>query len=246
MTDILLFVVLPYVAVVLAIVGSIYRYFANRFSYSSLSSQFLENQRLFLGSIPWHYGILAILLAHLLAVLFPGLWASLLGAPVRLYVLEVTGMALAAAALVALALLLVRRLGSSRLKVVTTPMDWVLLGGLLVQVGLGLGVAVFYRWGSAWYLDTAVPWLVSLAKLNPQVQQMAVLPLLVKLHALFAFALLGILPFTRLVHMFTVPVAYLWRPFQVVIWNRRPPRPAPTAPVKSLVEPTSTTPVIVD
>jgi len=64
MTDLMLFAVFPYVALALAIVVSFYRYATDRFSYSSLSSQFLENRVLFWGSVPWHYGILFVLTGY--------------------------------------------------------------------------------------------------------------------------------------------------------------------------------------
>ena len=72
----LFFIVLPYVAFTLAILAGLYRYFTNRFSYSSLSSELLEKRLLFWGSVPWHYGIILILLAHLLAGLFPSAAAA--------------------------------------------------------------------------------------------------------------------------------------------------------------------------
>ncbi len=222
--DSVLFVAFPYVAVVLAVLVGIYRYRRDRFSYSSQSSQFLENRALFWGSVAWHYGILIILLAHLLPLLFPNAWAALIAKPVRLYVLEVTGLALAVWAGAGLAVLIVRRLGSPRLAPVTTTMDWVLLGVLLIQVGLGFWVALVYRWGSDWYLHTAVPWLVSLVTLRPEIQYVTVLPAVVKLHMLGGFVVVLLFPFTRLVHLVTVPITYLWRPYQVVIWNRRPRR----------------------
>ncbi len=221
MYDYALFAVFPYVAVVLAVSVGIYRFFNDRFSYSSFSSQFLENRTLFWGSVPWHYGILIILLAHLLAFLFPTLWAAFIAEPVRLYVLEVTGLALAAATIVGLTLLVVRRLRNPRVLIVTSAMDWVMLTALLTQVVLGIWVALFYRWGADWYLHTAVPWLNSLLTLDPQIQYVTTLPWVVKLHMLNAFVIVTLFPFTRLVHVVTVPISYLWRPYQVVIWNRR-------------------------
>lgn len=221
MFDFVLFVALPYVAVILAVLGGLHRYFSDRFSYSSFSSQFLENRSLFWGSVPWHYGIVLILSAHLLAALFPNLWALLIGAPVRLYVLEVTGLALALMTLLGLALLIGRRLQNARIRAVTSLPDWLLLVLLIGQVGLGFWVALFFRWGSDWYLHTAVPWLASLIVFNPQIQFVAALPPLVKLHMVGGFLILAVFPFTRLVHVVTFPVTYLWRPFQVVIWNRR-------------------------
>ncbi len=221
MFDMVLFVAFPYVAITLAVVVGIYRYFNDRFSYSSFSSQFMETRQLFWGSVPWHYGVIIILLAHILAVIFPAQWAAMIAAPMRLYVLEVTGLALALMTVVGLTLLIVRRFSNKRVLVITSTMDWVLLGTLLVQVALGFWVALFYRWGSDWYLHTAVPWLVSLCKLDPQIQYVVSLPWVVKLHMLGGFLIIALFPFTRLVHVVTVPITYLWRPYQVVVWNRR-------------------------
>lgn len=220
MFDFVLFAAFPYVAVVLAIVVGLYRYYFDRFSYSSQSSQFLENRTLFFGSVPWHYGIIVVLLAHLVALLVPGPWGGLLAAPVRLYVLEITGLSLALLAITGIVVLFTRRLTNPRVLAVTSVMDWVFLGALLGQVCLGFTVALFFRWGSDWYLHTAVPWMVSLATLSPQTQYVSALPWLVKLHMLGGFVIVGLFPFTRLVHFVTFPITYLWRPYQVVIWNR--------------------------
>ncbi len=225
--DTVLFVAFPYVAVVVAILVGILRYTSDRFSYSSLSSQFLENRTLFWGSVPWHYGVVLVLSAHLLALTFPAWWGDLISDQIRLYVLEVSGLALALMAVVGLTLLVVRRIQNPRALVVTSPMDWVLLITLLTQVALGFWVALVYRWGSDWYLHTAVPWMVSLLVFNPQIQYVTALPWLAKLHMLGGFFVILLFPFTRLVHVFTFPITYLWRPIQVVIWNWRPQRPAP-------------------
>lgn len=224
MLDNALFIGFPYVAVVVAVLMGIYRYFSDRFSYSSLSSQFLENRTLFWGSVPWHYGVIVVLSAHLLALLFPALWGDLIADQTRLYILEVTGLALALMAVIGLALLIVRRLTNPRAFAVTSVMDWVLLAVLLTQVALGFWIAYYYRWGSEWYLHTAVPWMLSLLALNPQTQYVTALPWVVKLHMLLGFAIFALFPFTRLVHLVTFPITYLWRPIQVVIWNRRPVR----------------------
>lgn len=221
MLDIVLFVVFPYVAVALAVVVGVYRYVRDRFSYSSFSSQFLDNRQLFWGSVPWHYGISLILLAHLLAALFPKAWGALLGAPLRLYVLEITGMALGLMTVVGAVVFFWRRMTNSQVIASTSVADGLLLVMLLTQVILGLWVAFFYRWGGVWYLHTAAPWLVSLATFRPDATFIAALPLVPKLHILGGILLIAIFPFTRLVHLVAYPITYLWRPYQVVIWNRR-------------------------
>jgi nitrate reductase gamma subunit len=108
--------------------------------------------------------------------------------------------------------------------VVTTNMDWILLVLFGAQVVTGLGIAMGARWGSRWYLDTAVPWLWSIAGFHPDFSTIAPLPALVQFHMLNGFVLIMLFPFTRLVHIFTVPLDYLWRPYQVVIWNRQAAR----------------------
>jgi len=221
MTDFLLLAVFPYVALVLAVAVGLLRYFYDRFSYTSFSSQFLENRQLFWGSVPWHYSILILLLAHLLASLFPGPWAALFNRPLRLYILEVTGLALGFTALGAMGLLILRRISNRRLFFITSWMDWVLLADLFLQVASGLYVALAYRWGGGWYLYTAVPWLWSLVQLSPNVEAVGSLPFMVKFHMFNAFLLLALLPFSRLLHLFTLPITYLWRPYQLVIWNRQ-------------------------
>ena len=221
--DAFFFVAIPYVAVVLAVFGGFYRFYARPFTYSSLSSQFLENRRLFWGSVSWHYGITLILLAHLFAGLFPGAAAYLLGGRIRLMVLEFTGMALALYAIFGILVLIIRRLPTDSLVgSVTSLMDGVLLAFLLTQVATGFSIALFDRWGSQWYLKTAVPWFWSLVRLHPDFSTVASLPPFVKFHFVFGFVVILLFPFSRLVHIVKFPVYYLWRPYQVVIWNRRP------------------------
>lgn len=220
--DVILFVVFPYVAVTLAVVGGLTRYTINRFSYSSLSSQFLEADWLFWGAVPWHYGVVPVLLIHMAAFVVPGVMAVVHGTPAQLYAAELVGKVFALLALVGMVVLILRRLAHSSVRAVTSPMDWVVLALLLNQVFLGLWTAIFYRWGAAWYLYTATPWVASLATFQPQTETIASLPWVPKLHFLNATLLIALFPFSRLVHLVTFPLTYLWRRLQLVVWNRRP------------------------
>jgi nitrate reductase gamma subunit len=100
-------------------------------------------------------------------------------------------------------------------------MDLVLLAALLIQVVAGVWTAIFYRWGSSWYATSAVPYLRSLFLFNPDLSTITTLPLMVKVHIVGAFCLVLLLPFTRLVHFLAVPLQYVWRSPQVVVWNQR-------------------------
>ena len=218
--EILSFVVFPYIAVVLAASFGLYRYYANRFSYSSMSSQLLENRALFWGSVPWHYGIVLILVAHVLAAIVPGFWTMLHRGPIRMLLVGLISGALGFLTFLGIIVLIVRRIANAKARRVTSIMDWILLADLLLQVVAGLYIALFYRWGSLWYGYNAAPWLVSLASLAPKIDFVTPLPWLVRFHMVNAFVLIGLFPFTRLVHIFTVPISYLWRPYQVAVWNR--------------------------
>jgi NNP family nitrate/nitrite transporter-like MFS transporter len=219
MNDLFLFGVFPYAALAVAGVGVAARY-RSPMTLGTRSSEFLEKKVLFWGSVPWHYAILAILAAHLLAAVVPGAWSALLADPRRLVALEVAGTALGISATLAVTLLILRRALSPRLRVVTTRVDWLVLALLLAQVATGTWVSITLRWGSVWYLHTAAPWLASILSLTPRVDLAAVLPTIAKLHAVGAFVLVALLPFSRLVHALAVPLAYLWRPPQVTVWNR--------------------------
>ncbi len=220
MGDNFLYGIFPYIAFALAITGGIYRYYSDRFSYSSLSSQFLENRVLFWGSVPWHYGVILILLGHLFGGLFPGISFDFVKEPSRLFILELIAASLGLIAIVGIVLLIARRIVDSKVMKVTSVMDWILLILLTAQVAAGLTIALVYRWGSLWYLDTAVPWFWSIGHLTPNVETIVPLPWIVKFHMFNAFVIIALFPFTRLVHIFTFPITYLWRPYQVVIWSR--------------------------
>jgi len=221
----ILFLIFPYTSIILAVVVIFYRSAYRPFTISSLSSQLLERKKLYWGSIPFHYGIVLILLLHLLALVFPKglqLWNAI---PIRLYLLEITGLALGLWSLGGLLVLLWRRLSEARVRSVTTPMDVIVLLLLLVSVVTGVITATRYRFGSNWFTGVFTPYLLSLLTLRPRAELVAPLPWVIQLHVLNFFVLLAIFPFSRLVHIITLPLGYLLRPWQIVIWVRRK-RPA--------------------
>lgn len=219
MTDNLLFIVLPYLALFICIFGSIYRMRTEPFTYSSLSSQFLEGKGLMWGSLPWHVGITVILLAHLIAFLMPGFWQSLMADQRVLMTVESIGFGLALLCLLGLGILGVRRVTSSKLQAVTTTMDLVVILLLLLQVGLGAAIAVHCKWGSSWCSGTTTPYVWSILTFQPDLSHISDLPVLVKGHIVGAWLFLLVIPFSRLIHMFAVPIAYLTRPPQNVVWT---------------------------
>ena len=217
--DTFLFAGLPYVALAVFLVGTIYRYRATSFKYSSLSSGFLEKRTLFWGSMPFHWGIMILFFGHLIAFLIPSGVLAWNSHPVRLLILEVTAFVFGLAVLWGLIMLIVRRLTSARIRSVTNYMDIVILVLLVAQTVLGLWTAWAFRWGSSWFAATLTPYLRSIFVLQPDTAAVSALPWVVKLHVVGAFLIVLLIPFSRLVHILVVPVHYLWRPYQRVIWN---------------------------
>jgi Nitrate reductase gamma subunit len=91
--DQVLFIALPYVSLFTFFLMTVYRYRAQSFSYSSLSSQFLENKQHFWAVVPFHYGILVVTLGHLIAFLVPRSILAWNSHPLRLYILEISALA---------------------------------------------------------------------------------------------------------------------------------------------------------
>lgn len=222
--DLLLFAVLPYVAMVVFFLATVGRYWNRPFSYSSYSSQFLENRFHFWAVVPFHYGILTVFAGHLLAFLVPRSILAWNAQPLRLYILEASALAAGLLTLVGLVGIIVRRFSDSKVRMVTSHMDWTVYSLLLLQVVTGVLVAVFHPWGASWFAAAASPYLWSLVTFSPDFAFISGLPWLVKLHIGGAFALFAVFPFSRLVHILVVPNPYLWRRPQVVRWYR--PRPA--------------------
>ncbi len=217
----LLFAVLPYVALFTFLLVTIQRYRSQAFTYSSLSSQFLENRQHFWAMVPFHYGIIILLFGHLVGLLIPRTVLMWNAHPLRLYVLEVAGLAFGVLTLVGLLSLIVRRMQTNKVRVTTSLVDWVVYVLLLVQVVSGIGTAVLYPWGTSWYAAAAAPYLQSIFLLQPDVSYVVGMPLLVQLHIVNAFVIITLFPFTRLVHILVIPNPYLWRKPQVVRWYRR-------------------------
>jgi nitrate reductase gamma subunit len=209
---------LPYVALFTFFLGTIMRYRKAPFSYSSLSSQFLENNQHFWGVTALHYGIITALTGHLIGLLVPQYVLAWNSRPLRLYILEISGLAFALMALVGLLGTLERRVRYSKARQVTSSADWIIEVLLLVEVIAGIYIAVFHPWGSSWYATCESPYLRSIFFFRPDTSYLATMPPTIKLHMVNAWLIIGLFPFTRLVHVLVAPLPYLWRKPQLVRW----------------------------
>jgi nitrate reductase gamma subunit len=214
-----LFVAFPYVAIFVFIGGVIARRRQKGFTVSSLSSQFLEGNKLFWGSIPFHIGLLVVFFGHLIAFALPRATLAWNSIPMRLIILEVTAFVFGVTVLIGLLGLMYRRFTNPRVRAVTTRMDVALEFLLLAQVILGCWIALGFRWGSSWFAADLSPYLWSIVKLSPETGAVFALPWVIKLHIVGAFLIVLVVPFTRLIHFIVAPLDYMIRPYQQVMWN---------------------------
>lgn len=215
-----LFIGVPYATFLIFIVGWVYKYNSRSFQVSSLSSQFLEGKSLFWGSQPFHWGILMILLGHLIGFLFPRSVIAWNGVPARLLILEISALAFSFAALLGVILLIIRRIKNKRIRILTSKADILVYLVLFTQIASGIYIALFFRWGSSWYASSLVPYLKSIFLFSPDIATISLMPFMVKVHVISAFLLVGLIPFTRFSHFMVFPISYYWRENIIFRWNR--------------------------
>ncbi|MEV3860884.1 respiratory nitrate reductase subunit gamma [Streptomyces sp. NPDC050095] len=227
----LLWGVLPYVVVVLLVAGLIWRYRYDKFGWTTRSSQVYESKLLNIASPMFHYGILFVLAGHLVGLFVPMSWTSNLGISEHTYhLLSLWGGTFAGAlAVLGIAMLVLRRRINTPVFKATTRNDKVMYVFLLGAIVLGMTAKLTHASGDGYnYRETIGPWARSLFTLSPDVWRMDGVPVLYLVHAVVGMLLIALVPFTRLVHMFSAPVQYLFRPY--VVYRSRDPKQLASRP----------------
>lgn len=217
---ILLWGVLPYVVVVVLIAGLVWRYRYDQFGWTTRSSQLYESRLLRIASPVFHYGLFVVLAGHLVGLLIPKSWTDLVVTQEMYHLGAVVMGGLAGAAtIVATAMLIYRRRTTGPVFLATTKNDklmYVVLGGALVFGMIATLTGGQTATGAEHnYRETVSVWFRSLFTFQPDVQAMAASTWQFQVHVLIGMALFALLPFSRLVHAFTVPLHYLFRPYVV-------------------------------
>ena len=214
----------PYIALAVFFVASWARFDRSMYTWRTGSSQMLSGRGMRIGSNLFHLGVLAILAGHLVGLLTPhSVYEHFITAPQKQLLAMVAGGIFGAVCFVGIVILLVRRLFDPRIRATGTTGDALILILLFMQLVLGLSSIlisrqhmdggemiklgewaqhiVTFRWGAAAFIIDA-HWIF-------------------KAHIFLGMTLFLVAPFTRLVHVWSIPVSYLWRPYQVV--RRRQP-----------------------
>lgn len=209
----------PYIALAVFFIGSWIRFDRDAYTWRTGSSQLLSDRWLFWGSNLFHVGVLAILGGHLVGLLTPhALYEPFITSAQKQLLAMAVGGFFGVLCFIGLSMLIIRRLTQPRVRVNTAGRDWLVLWLLYAQLILGLFSIVVstghmdgeqmtklaswaqhivtFRWGAADFIADA-HWVF-------------------KAHITLGMTLFLVFPFTRLVHVWSIPLGYLTRPYQVV------------------------------
>jgi nitrate reductase gamma subunit len=207
----LAFLVFPYVMLTVFFVGHSYRYLTDRFDWNAKSSELLEKESLRYGVFLFHWGIIFTFVGHFSGLLTPQWLLDRVGitADIHDFIAINTGRLFGLMTLIGLVMLFRRRVANARVRSAGSINDLVVLASLFFVVLFGTYNTFFAHYD---VLYSVAPWIRGIVTLTPDPDLMLPVPWSYKIHILGAFALLGFSPFSRLVHIWSLPVTYLVRP----------------------------------
>ena len=227
------FQIYPYIAMAVLLIGSWARFDRSMYTWRTGSSQLLSSRGMRIGSNLFHIGVLVVLAGHLVGLLTPhAVYSRFITAHQKQLLAMGVGGVFGVICLIGLCILLVRRLTNPRIRATGTAGDTMVLFLLLAQLLLGLYTIVI----STGHLDGSV--MVALAEWAQHIvtfrwgaaDYIAGVHWVYKAHIALGLTLLLIAPFTRLVHVWSIPLSYLWRPYQVVRRRQASLRYGPRSP----------------
>jgi nitrate reductase gamma subunit len=223
--ELFLWIVLPYVAITIFVVGHIWRYRRDQFGWTSRSTQLLERRLLKWGSPLFHYGALAAIGGHVLGILIPESATKAIGIDEQAYHLisAIAGTLAGGAALVGLLILIYRRASVRRVAVTTSYVDLAVYALLAFVICLGMIDTVFHNAAASGngydYRKTVAIWFRGVFAFQDNAHLMASVPLVYQMHVVSAWLIFALWPFSRLVHAWSIPLQYIGRPY--VLYRRR-------------------------
>ncbi len=212
--------VIPYVTLAILVVGTWWRYRYDKFGWTTRSSQIYENRLLRIASPLFHFGIIVVIFGHIIGLVIPQSWTDAVGIDEHMYHwgAAIPGVIAGVATLVGVGLLIYRRRATGPVFTATTVNDKLMYVVLVAAIVAGLGttmIGAFEGNEAHNYRETVSVWFRSIWILQPQGHAMVEAPFSFQLHVGIALLLFALWPFTRLVHAFSAPFAYLFRPYVV-------------------------------
>ncbi|MNH86754.1 Nitrate reductase-like protein NarX [compost metagenome] len=212
MTGTFWWVIFPYITLTIMVVGLLYRFAFRQTTWAAPSTEIFEKKWLRVGSTIFHWGIIFAFIGHIMGVLIPRRVYEAMGVSDELYhIFAIAGGGLAGLMVVlGLIFLLIRKIVNNRVRAHASFADYFAVILLLIVAGMGTYMTLVYNLTVVTYeYRTSIgPWFRSLFVFQPEYQLMRDVPLLFQIHILAAFVLFASIPFTKLVHMFSLPVRY--------------------------------------
>jgi len=219
------FQIYPYIALAVFLLGSWVRFDYDAYSWRTGSSQLLSGKWMRLGSNLFHIGVIAILLGHVVGLLTPhAVYEPFITSSNKQLLAMVVGGVFGVVCFIGLTILLARRLFNPRIRATGSGRDILVLVLLYAQLLLGLA-SIFV---SAGHMDGG-----QMIKLGEWAQHIVTFRggaadfmlgahWIFKAHVTLGLTLFLVFPFTRLVHIWSIPLGYLRRPYQVVRKRQAP------------------------
>lgn len=214
------FGIYPYLAISIMTLGTILRYDQDPYSWKAGSSQFLRSKGMRFGSNLFHVGIILLFFGHLVGLLTPEpLYHLVMTAAAKQKMAMIAGGVFGIICFIGMTILILRRLTDPRIRATSRPADIMILLVLYVQLILGLATIPF----SAQHPDGSS--MIALANWAQHIVTfqggaadfIAGEPVIFKLHIALGLTIFVLFPFTRLVHMLSAPVKYIFRSgYQIV------------------------------
>ncbi|MCG7334955.1 respiratory nitrate reductase subunit gamma [Sporosarcina sp. ACRSM] len=224
MTNQFLWVIFPYICMATFIVGHIFRYRNDQFGWTAKSSEFIEKKQLMIGSILFHVGIIPVIAGHVVGLGIPKEWTRALGISDHLYHMGAiwVGGLFGFMTLIGMVILTWRRFALKNVRQLSSASDLIVNSLLLLIVFLGIySVVVTNAVQPEFdYRDSISVWFRSLLIFRPEAAYMSAVPLAFQLHVLTGFLIFAMWPFTRLVHVWSVPLNYVGRSYILYRKNR--------------------------
>lgn len=224
----LLFGIYPYIALVILAVGSVIRYDHEPYGWRAGSSQLLRRRQLVIGSVLFHLGVIVIFFGHVGGLLTP-IWIwDMLGVShsTKQMIAIVVGGIAGVLGIIGATLLIHRRFFDARVRAASAFADNMIILILWLQLALGLlTITVSVRHLDGHEMVQLMSWAQGIFTFNPRAASYVVeADIIFKLHIFLGLTIFVLFPFTRLVHMLSAPIRYIWRPgYQIVRTKRREP-----------------------
>ena len=210
-----LWIILPYICLAVCVIGHIYRYRTDQFGWTAKSSEFVEKKQLRIGSMMFHIGVIPVIFGHIVGLGVPKEWLYAVGVSDHLYHIGAVyiGSIFGFLTLGGMVVLTSRRFTKKSVRKLSSLSDLVVNVLLLLIVFLGLYSTVVTNIvePSFDYRSTISVWFRGILTFSPDASFMADVPLSFKIHVLSGLGIFALWPFTRLVHIWSVPVSYLSR-----------------------------------